>query len=411
MGRIEHKNVNDTISGETVHFYKVVRDDGSLVGTSYEWEEAKEYLKIANELDKAEKEKQQLQMDNSSSSSDSTVDSDYMSTSINDSSTVIENGSEYDQDSEDDVPDNKGILLTTGQKTNSFATDKIKSYQSTESADQVKEEKTESLNTQNETSDSNPEKSSDNRKSKVDVKSISQNAGGIQNAVSDLITTVTSVSTLTITELINEYTNKFINLPLTVPSKISENTIERFNKSKGDKDKNGNEYNPVKIDMGEAMKSFIIPSESQIEEKSKEIDEKNKNKIIDETKDKANKVKASVTKVIDKSTQAINDIMSHTLEGIDWVQQQVDNEISKVENNVKKELNTAYKKAEDDINNFCEGEAEKIATRMIKQYNNTIMNTAKNIVDNQNKAKTKATIIANAAIQKSKLKIFALLGL
>ena len=339
------------------------------------------------------------------------------------SSKELENTSNTNDTNTSGEP-NKGDLLLSTQNTNSFVTNKAKSYSSTESADQQTElsNKSSENNSKNKV-DSNSiaaesgtitkvdANAMTEEASKIDIESMSSAAGGIQNATGNIALAASSISASTVTELVAEYTTKFIALPLAVPTKITEKTAERFNKSKGDKDKNGEEYDPVKIDIGEAMKILTTSNESQSEDKSKEIDEKNKNKIIDETKEKANKVKESVTKVIDKSAKTIDEIMTHALEGAAWVQQQVDKEISRVENNVRKELDTAYKKAEDDINNFCEGEGEKIATRLIKQYNNTIMAAAKNTIDAQNKAKSKASIKSKAAIQKAKLKIFAMIGL
>ena len=395
MGTLTSRTVNNVITnGKDETYYTIRRDNGDLVASTYDYTEAQNYLRYANQADAEDKA--------NAADGDSVEKDDTQEIKEQESMPTLS------PTEDDEAPENKGDLMLSGQDTNSFATDKAKSYPSTESADQ----KTDSSNKVDASTITKVDINAMSAEApKVNVKSLATAAGGIQNASADITAAASEASLTSAAEIVAEYTTKFISLPLSIPGKIAEKTAERFNKSKGDKDKNGNEYNPVKIDMGEAMKKFVTPNESLTEEESKKDDEKNKNKVIDKTQEKAKKAKESVSKIIDKSSETLGEIMTHTLEGIKWVQENVNKELSRAENNVRKELNNAYVQAEKDVDNFCEGEGEKIAVRLIKQYNKTIEDAAKNVVDKQNKAKSKATIKGKAAIQKAKLKIFAMLGL
>ena len=66
---------------------------------------------------------------------------------------------------------------------------------------------------------------------------------------------------------------------------------------------------------------------------------------------------------------------------------------------------------EKDIDDFCQDEGDKIGSNIVRLYNKELEKQAKKIVDEKKKVEKKAKIKANAAIQKAKLKIFALIGL
>lgn len=212
------------------------------------------------------------------------------------------------------------------------------------------------------------------------------------------------------TQALTEYGTKFIMLPTTIPTKISNATQERISKTKGDKDKNGNEYDPVKISIGDALKSLSNDIEDLTKLDAETLDLNIKNKKIDEIKEKLQKATLSAQEKLEKGNAAIQKIVSHVGEGVEWLQQNIDKEISRIDYNIRTELETAYNKAESSINTFCESEGDKIGTRIVKEYNNLIGKQAKKLDDEKKKAVKQAKIKTNAAIQKAKLKIFAMLG-
>ena len=245
----------------------------------------------------------------------------------------------------------------------------------------------------------------------VTVAAIVTNAGNIANAASDITAAAVGSIAQKTGKIIGEYSSKFVSLPLSIPTKIAKYTADRIAKSKGDKDENGNEYNPVKVSLGDIMNKYTDPIEDQIKKQQEETDENNKNNTIDNAKKKAQKYIESANKLVEKSNDAINKIMEHAAEGVDWVQTNINKEIARAEKNVKDGLEKGYKNIETDIDTFCKGEGEKIAVKIISQYNKLIEEQAKDIVDKKNKVEKKAKIKADAAIQKAKLKIFALIGL
>lgn len=212
------------------------------------------------------------------------------------------------------------------------------------------------------------------------------------------------------TQALTEYGTKFIMLPTTIPTKISNATQERISKTKGDKDKNGNEYDPVKISIGDALKSLSNDIEDLTKLDAENLDLNIKNKKIDEIKEKLQKATLSAQEKLEKGNAAIQKIVSHVGEGVEWLQQNIDKEISRIDYNIRTELETAYNKAEISINTFCESEGDKIGTRIVKEYNNLIGKQAKKLDDEKKKAIKQAKIKSNAAIQKAKLQIFAMLG-
>ena len=245
----------------------------------------------------------------------------------------------------------------------------------------------------------------------VAVAAMAESAGGIANAAGDIAAAATAAAAEKAAAVVSEYAAKFALLPTTIPTKIAEYTAARVGKGKEDVDKLGVNYNPVKIDLGDALTNLGMSQEEVQEALTKELNEKMKNKKIDETKEKLQKASASAQEKIAKSAAVIGEVVSHVLEGVEWIQQNIDKEVARVEANVRTELETAYKKAEENIDAFAEKEGDKIGSRIVRQYNNTIIKKTKKIDDEKKKAVQKAQIKATAAIQKAKLKIFALVGL
>ena len=296
-------------------------------------------------------------------------------------------------------PETKIALLLTQQPPNSFATGKPKKYLTTDTAD--------------------PEESGpdypdpihqDTPKSDVDVESIIADAGAA-NASGAIAAAVNSAIADKAGALIDEYKAKMLALPTTIPGKITSYTGERIDKAKSDKDRNGVLYNPVKLSLGDIMPNMVNLSEDLNESLREGLNEEKKNKKADESKKKAQQIIESVQKIVAQSTKTVGEITSHILEGAEWIQHNVDKEIARAEKNIKQELETGYKKIEKDIDDFCQDEGDKIGANIVRIYNKKLQNQAKNIVDQKNKIEKKAKIKANAAIQKAKLEIFALIGL
>lgn len=299
--------------------------------------------------------------------------------------------------------ESKNDLLQSGQNTNTMATGNPKEYKTTDAKeDSSKPKESQKLDTQG---------AMNVVGAGVAVAAIATNAGGIVNAAEDITVAAAGAIANKAGEIIGEYSTKFVSLPLSIPTRIAKYTDERIAKSKGDKDENGNEYNPVKVSLSDIMSQYTDPVENQIKKEKDETDEKNKNNAADKAKQKAQKYIESANKLIEKSNDAIGKIMEHAAEGVDWVQTNLNKEAERAEKNIKDGLETGYKSIESDIDVFCKGEGEKIAIKLIKEYNKTIEEQAKKITDNKIKAEKKAKIKANALIQKAKLQLFALIGL
>lgn len=298
------------------------------------------------------------------------------------------------------VKESKFPLLDEGKPTNSFATNEPKEYPATDSADPVSED-----------TPSAAESAATIAGAGLAVAAMAENAGGIANAAGDIAAAAVEAMTAQTTAIIAEYAAKFAALPLSIPTGIASKTTERFNKSKGDKNKNGEDYDPIKLSLSDFMSKLGTPVEDQSEESDKKQNEKKKNKAVENAQKKLKKASDSANKILAKSAKVIGDIMTHTLEGAAWIQEQLDKEVSRAVKNVTNELETAYKDVKEDIDTFCENEGDKIGTKLVKQYNNLLEDKAKDIIDKQNKIKTQATVKANAAVQKVKLKLFALIGL
>jgi len=282
--------------------------------------------------------------------------------------------------------DPKDTMLRAGEPTNSMATGEPKEYNAAESLAVI-------------------------TGSGVAVATLAANAGGLANAAADIASAAVAAAAEKAAAVIAEYTAKFAALPASVPVKIADYTGARVGKTKDDKNRNGIAYDPVKLSIGDLLGMGEMNTESLMKEMDKSNEEIAKNKKTEEVQKKLKNVSDSVNQKIGKSAEVIGEIMTHVLEGPEWIQQQIDKEVSRVEQNVRSELETGYKKAEEEINTFCENEGDKIGAVIVEQYNKTVAAAAKTIIDNKNKAISQAKIKSNAAIQKAKLKIFALIGL
>ena len=302
--------------------------------------------------------------------------------------------------SEPEPRDSKIDKLLAGIPTNSMATGKPKEYPGTDTADP-----------ETPGPDNPAPIHSENKKSEVDVKSIMNNIGDEAEAAAAIAAAVNDAIANKAVSLAAEYTTKMIALPASIPGRISDYTSARVGKSKDDIDRNGQPYEPVKLSLGDVMSQMTSSVEDLDESKKEENNEKKKNKKADEAKKKASKFIESAQNVVAKSAETVGKITAHIAEGAEWVQQNVDKEIARAEKNIIQELETGYKKIEKDIDDFCQDEGDKIGSNIVRLYNKELEKQAKKTVDEKKKVENKAKIKANAAIQKAKLKIFALIGL
>lgn len=280
----------------------------------------------------------------------------------------------------------KFVLMDSGESTSSFVTGKAKMPKSPVGA-------------------LTPSSGSNN--SNVDVAAIIE-SGGDSAAISAAASAAVSAQSAA---LISEYMAKFATLPGSIPERIAKYTSERITKSKGDKDSDNNEYNPVLITVGDALNDLNANDEETAETKAEESIKNKTTKAEDEAKEHLQQAAASAQEKIEKGLAVIEEIVSHMLEGAEWIQQNVDKAIASVINAIQKELDTAYKKAEEKVDKFCENEGNKKGAKLVEQQNNAIKKSAKNIIDEKIKAEKKAKIKADALIQKAKLQLFALIGL
>lgn len=297
-------------------------------------------------------------------------------------------------------PDNKISAFLENKPTSSFSTGEAKEYKGTDTADP-----------ENPGPDSPAPVKSENKKSDVDVKSIMDNVGDAAAASAAIASAVNDAIANKAASLAAEYTAKMIALPASIPGRISDYTSARVGKTKNDKDRNGQPYEPVKLSLDDVMPKMTSSVEDLDEQKKEENNEQKKNKKADESKKKASQCVESAQNVASKSAETISKITSHIAEGAEWLQQNVDKEIARAEKNIKQELETGYKKLEKDIDDFCQDEGDKIGSNIVRLYNKELEKQAKKIVDDKQKEEKKAKIKADAAIQKAKLKIFALVGL
>lgn len=297
-------------------------------------------------------------------------------------------------------PDPKIVPLLAGIPPNSMATGEPKAYPSTDTADP-----------ETPGPDNPAPIHSENKKSEVDVKAIMNNVTDAAAASAAIAAAVTDAITNKAVAIAAEYSAKMIALPASIPGRISGYTSARVGKTKDDVDRNGQPYEPVKLSLGDIMPQMTASVEDLDEEKKEANNKQKKNKKADEAKKKASKFIESAQKIAAKSAETVAKITSHVAEGAEWVQQNVDKEIARAEKNITQELETGYKKIEKDIDDFCQDEGDKIGTNIVRLYNKALEKQAKKIVDEKKKVEKKAKIKADAAIQKAKLKIFALIGL
>lgn len=202
---------------------------------------------------------------------------------------------------------------------------------------------------------------------------------------------------------IAEFTTKGTTLVTNIPNKISSKSIERFN-STNEKD------GEIKQNIGDVLSKLASNKEDYIQKLTENIDANVKS-------DKISDVQKSIGETINKAKdfiQEANDeiykVMEYAAEGPDYVARQMTNKINSIEENIKNVLNDKYKTVESTVNTFCEGEGKKIGARLVKEYNNIINKSAKQIFEKTENTKTKVLVKADEVIQTAKLKLFALIG-
>ena len=202
---------------------------------------------------------------------------------------------------------------------------------------------------------------------------------------------------------IAEYTTKGATLVTSIPNKIASKSIERFN-STDEKD------GEIKQNIGDVLSKLAINKEDIIKKLSEKNDEEIKSNKISEVQKSVGETINKAKDFIQKANDEIYKVMEYAAEGPDYIARQMTNKINSIEENIKNVLNDQYKTVESTVNTFCEGEGKKIGARLVKEYNNIIDKSAKQIFEKTENTKTKVLVKADEAIQTAKLKLFALIG-
>lgn len=404
MANISSKQIVNPYTDKEQTYWTVTDNEGMIIYGGYSESEAQSFY----EQTKEEEAKQATESTDgngaSSSGGTSAAGGGYAGWGTYKQATyngpIIEPAPSYTPMIEPPPPDPKIVPLLAGIPPNSMATGKPKAYPSTDTADP-----------ETPGPDSPAPIHSENKKSEVDVKAIMDNVTDAAAASAAIAAAVTDAITNKATAIAAEYSVKMIALPASIPGRISDYTSARVGKTKDDVDRNGQHYEPVKLSLGDIMSQLTASVEDLDEEKKEANNKQKKNKKADEAKKKASQFIESAQKIAAKSAETVAKITAHVAEGAEWVQQNVDKEIARAEKNITQELETGYKKIEKDIDDFCQDEGDKIGTNIVRLYNKALEKQAKKIVDDKKKVEKKAKIKADAAIQKAKLKIFALIGL
>ena len=235
--------------------------------------------------------------------------------------------------------------------------------------------------------------------------------GDLQDAIEKLSAAALGAISEKTGKLIGEYSTKFIELPASIPSKISKASIDRFNLTKEDAKKIGENTLEIKMSLSDMLDNYEKNAESLFEDLNKQSDEAIKNKKIDEQKGKLKNIINTANEYINTANENIKEILTHVEEGAEWLQLNLNREINRAEKVVKDQLETGYKSAEKSIDTFCQNEGNKIGEKMVAQYNKAIKLAAQEINNAKQKSITKAKITSKASAQKAKLQIYAMLGL
>lgn len=199
-------------------------------------------------------------------------------------------------------------------------------------------------------------------------------------------------------KLTAEFAVKNATLLASIPGKISSAASDKLNEP------------GAKKELGDVLADLNKNREDIEEEKSKKMDEENQKKTLDDTKEKAAEGANKVKEFMENANAELEKIVGYAAEGPDYVADQLTKKINSVLDNIKKTLDESYNNNEKKLNEYCQGEGEKIGTRMVESYNNTVDKAAKKIKDDKDKAMASTEIKAKSAIQKAKLQLMALVG-
>jgi len=195
---------------------------------------------------------------------------------------------------------------------------------------------------------------------------------------------------------------------------------ERFNKTKEDKDENGQSFEPVKTTLDEELQK-LQKTEEEIQEQSDKEEEKSQEQLDKEEekrkKEENKKAKKEAKQKKKEQRQKEKDAKKAKKETA-YVQGNAMSIASTVGKAKDKEIDAYQQLSNEKLKEYKNTIEEKAkqrgyeqAVKDIKKYNKQLEKQAKNIFNKQKKNESKAKVKAKAAIQKAKLQIAAMLGL
>jgi len=211
-------------------------------------------------------------------------------------------------------------------------------------------------------------------------------------------------------KLTQEYGEKANAIPGSLDERIDKYKEDRMKKTKDDKTPDGRPYDPVLLSLGEATAELAVNKEDATTDNFKQSEDNQKVQKTDAAKEEFQKTAESAQQKTAKVGDQIDEISSHVLEGVEWMTQNINKAVAAAVANVKAELEAGNKRLEDDIDSIAKTIGESRAVDEIQKRNNQTREEAKKLDDDKKKQVEQAKIKAEAAAQKTILKLSGMLG-
>lgn len=219
----------------------------------------------------------------------------------------------------------------------------------------------------------------------------------LQGLATNIVAGAVDVATQETAKIAGKIVAKTVQIPLTIPAKIQQYTMEAFN--------------AYKKSFGEILKEVMDEQGGQIENAANEQDEKSKKESNNKALEKLNKAKDTLTAGLEKLNGVLSKVSEYIEEGPNYIANEVDKQISSFVQAANKEVDKKIEVVEKTVDDECKSQGYKIGKRMAETYNETLRKQAKKQLASQKTAISKAKGLAFKAKQTAALQVMAMTGI
>ena len=200
-----------------------------------------------------------------------------------------------------------------------------------------------------------------------------------------------------VAKLVGVYVGNHVNAITTWPAKVQSYAMAYFN--------------TYKMSVGDVLKNLLEAAEDRSKNESEKNKESKMSKFISDMKTKMNSVTSDINKYVSIGTSYIQMVTSYIANGPDWVTNQIDKQLGNLCETAETAVNKQWEKDKNMYNESAKNTGDAIGVEMVERFNKTLQKSQEKLLKKIENNKKIAAAKAAALLGKNKTKIASMTGI